>query len=133
MGATAPIQRHLLMPLPLLLLVPLPLQRAQPFSTRGVERAQRLRPHAPATAAAPPAMGTLERDVAVFSSADPQERAVVPTQTLIALIAGTFISGDGAISLSLLDDTTSPIGSMVVKRVLLQQVGSASTMPNPPM
>ena len=75
----------------------------------------------------------LDREVAVFMSANPVEAGArwckVP---LIALVAGSFSSQDGSSSLSLLDDAVSPIGSMVTKRTLLQQVGSASTMPNPP-
>ena len=75
----------------------------------------------------------LDQEVAVFISADPSEQGMLPCMVpLIALVAGAYSSHDGATSLSLLTDEVSPIGSMVTKRTLLQQVGSASTIPNPP-
>ena len=75
----------------------------------------------------------LEREVAVFLSAIPEEQDQLPCNVpLIALVTDTFSSEDGTCSLSLLAADVSPIGSMVTKRTLLQHVGSASAMPNPP-
>ena len=72
------------------------------------------------------------RAVARFLSADPSEQELLPCRVpIVALVPGTFCSDDGLTQLSLQTEAVSPIGSMVTKRALLQQVGSALTMPNP--
>ena len=72
------------------------------------------------------------RVVARFLSADTAEQDLLPCRVpLVGLVSGTFVSDDGLTQLSLQSQDVSPIGSMVTKRALLQQVGSALTMPNP--
>ena len=75
----------------------------------------------------------LEREVVTFVSANIAEQGALPLRTqLIALGTGSFSAEDGVCSLSLLNEEVSPIGSVATKRAMSQQVGSASTMPNPP-
>ena len=101
----------------------LPLQRSQPFCVAEQPPPwATARPPAAPSAAQPP-LGPLmaQREVAVFLSADPMERRILPVgRALVAITAGSYASLDGETSLALLADDVSPIGSMGVNRLRLQ-------------